>query len=192
MRRFFCQFTQSLVLASFLLLLGTSCSSTQSSWTCPTPEGGKGSCVSIKEADLSESSSSSPERPNFNYLDSAQKIEINLVAPRLSELKKLQAEKNLLNAEFKAPGVRLRSEEKIGKIWFAPHIDSQGNQHSEAVVYVVDEEPRWISSAVSQNVSVTASTASSTAPSSISEGISPNSAASDFFAEFNAEARSND
>jgi type IV conjugative transfer system lipoprotein TraV len=132
------------------LLLGASCSSSvKGNWSCPTPEGGKGSCISIKDADLAEISSSK-EKPNFTFLDSAQKIEIKLIAPKLSELKKIQQEKNQknedqnLNSESSEKGVKLRTQERVGKIWFAPHIDSEGNQYSESVVYVVDEESKWV------------------------------------------------
>ena len=53
------------------LLLGASCSSSvKGSWACPTPEGGKGSCISIKEADLAEFPSSK-DKSNFTFLDSA-------------------------------------------------------------------------------------------------------------------------
>jgi type IV conjugative transfer system lipoprotein TraV len=124
------------------LLIMTSCSSTvKGSWSCPTLEGGKGNCVSIKEADLflqPENNSS------FSYLDSKQKIKINLIAPKISDLKKLQLEKKEISKEEIAPASQLRSQERIGKIWFAPYIDSEGNQHSESVIYVVDEESKWM------------------------------------------------
>ena len=124
-----------------LLLFLVSCSnSVKGSWSCPTLEGGKGNCASIKDADLVESK----DKTNFTYLDSTQKIEINLVAPKLSELRKIQKENNQLVSDLIKPKTRYRTEERVGRIWFAPHIDSEGNQHSERVVYIVDEEPRWV------------------------------------------------
>lgn len=143
------------IITTSLLLLAASCSgSVKGNWTCPTPEGGKGSCVSIKEADMNDSPLQN--KPNFNYVDSAQKIEIKLVTPKFKDLKKLQQEKDQkseeigLRAEPQTQRTKLRTEEKVGKIWFAPHIDSDGNQHSESVVYVVDEESRWVSLGVNQ------------------------------------------
>jgi type IV conjugative transfer system lipoprotein TraV len=125
------------------LLLGAACSSSvKGHWDCPTPEGGNGNCISIKDADLTESSSKK-DKSNFTFLNSAQKIEIKLIAPKFSELKKIQQEKNLSNEAPEREG-KLRTKERVGKIWFAPHIDSEGNQHSESVVYVVDEESKWV------------------------------------------------
>ena len=145
--------TINLTIIFGLSALIASCSSVKGSWTCPTPEGGKGSCVSIKEADVNDSPSK--DKPSFNYVDSAQKIEIKLVTPKFKDLKKLQQEKDQkagegsaegkLQTSFQTQETRLRTPEKVGKIWFAPHIDSDGNQHSESVIYVVDEEPRWVS-----------------------------------------------
>jgi len=143
-----------------LLALSTSCSgSVKSNWSCPTPEGGKGSCVSIKDADMNDSSTK--DKPSFNYIDSAQKIEIKLVTPKFKDLKKLQQEKDQkaeegsaegkLQAGSQSQGTKLRTPEKVGKIWFAPYTDSDGNQHSESVIYVVDEEPRWISMGVKRD-----------------------------------------
>ena len=148
----------NLIIIVSLLVFTSSCSgSVKGNWSCPTPEGGKGSCVSIKEADINESSSTK-DKSSFNYVDSAQKIEIKLVTPKLKDLKKLQQEKNQRAGEGGVEGklqtgsqtqeIRLRTPEKVGKIWFAPHIDSDGNQHSESVIYVVDEEPKWVSMGV--------------------------------------------
>lgn len=132
-----------------LLVVVSSCSgSVKGNWTCPTPEGGKGSCVSIKEADLvGESATDSENKSNFTYLDSVQKIEIKLVTPKFKDLKKLQQERGQEGGLEVAPQAesKLRTPERVGKIWFAPHIDSDGNQHSESVIYVVDEEPKWVS-----------------------------------------------
>ena len=131
-----------------LLAIAPSCSgSVKGNWSCPTPEGGKGSCVSIKDADMNDSPGSPrKDKPSFNYVDSAQKIEIKLVTPRFEDFKKLQQEKGRKVEEaYQAREARLRTAEKVGKIWFAPHIDSDGNQHSESVTYVVDEEPKWVS-----------------------------------------------
>ena len=145
------------IITASLLLLAASCSgSVKGNWTCPTPEGGKGSCVSIKDADMNDSPLQ--DKPSFNYVDSAQKIEIKLVTPKFKDLKKLQQEKDQKAGEgsseiklqtgsvgSQAQETRLRTPEKVGKIWFAPHIDSDGNQHSESVTYVVDEDPKWVS-----------------------------------------------
>ena len=73
-----------------VLLFNISCSgSTKSSWNCPTPKGGKGSCVSIREADISENMILGG-KSDFIYSNAAQKIEIKLIAPKLKELKKFQ------------------------------------------------------------------------------------------------------
>ena len=68
------------------------------------------------------------------------------MTPKFKDLKKLQQEKGQKVEEVsQTKETRLRTREKVGKIWFAPHIDSDGNQHSESVTYVVDEEPKWVS-----------------------------------------------
>jgi type IV conjugative transfer system lipoprotein TraV len=127
-----------------LLLLATSCiGNVKSDWACPTMTGGKGNCVSIKEAD--EGNSEAPLIKTFNYLNSPQKIEIKLITPKLSDLKKLQAteDKNLI-PESVPQNSKFRTQEKLGRVWFAPYIDSEGNQHSESVVHVIDEESKWV------------------------------------------------
>lgn len=144
---------QKRLLATFLIILTSGCSgNTKSTWDCPNLLTGKGNCLSIEKSDpaLEASNSNSAQISNFDYTNSAQKIEIKLVAPKLSELKKFQ-EKNLKKEEkssapepFVSTKPRLRTEEKVGKVYFAPYIDSEGNQHSEYVVYVVDEEPKWV------------------------------------------------
>jgi type IV conjugative transfer system lipoprotein TraV len=141
------------LLVTFLIILVSGCSSnTKSTWDCPNLLTGKGNCLSIEKSDpaLEVSSTSSAQISNFDYTNSAQKIEIKLVAPKLSELKKFhektqKTEDKSTSAEsIPSPKARLRTEEKVGKIWFAPHIDSEGNQHSESVIYVVDEESKWV------------------------------------------------
>ena len=154
--------TNLTIIVSLLALVSSCSGSVKGNWSCPTPEGGKGSCVSIKEADMNESPLEN--KPSFNYVDSAQKIEIKLVTPKLKDLQKLQQEKNQKAGEgsseikpqtgsvgSQAQETRLRTPEKVGKIWFAPHIDSDGNQHSESVTYVVDEEPKWVSLGVKRD-----------------------------------------
>ena len=37
-----------------------------------------------------------------------------------------------------------QTEEKIGRVWLAPFIDNEGNQHSQKTIYVVDEEAKWM------------------------------------------------
>ncbi len=141
------------LLVTFLIILVSGCSgNTKSTWDCPNLLTGKGNCLSIEKSDpaLEVSSTSSAQISNFDYTNSAQKIEIKLVAPKLSELKKFhektqKTEDKSTSAEaIPSPKARLRTEEKVGKIWFAPHIDSEGNQHSESVIYVVDEESKWV------------------------------------------------
>ena len=131
----------------FLLFIIASCSSvTQSTWNCPAPEGGKGSCISIKESDLSGSGELEKNKLTTDFISSSQKIEIKLVAPKLKDLKKIK-EESLNNSYASEPitkGSRLRTQEKVGKIWFAPHIDSEGNQHSEKIIHIVDEEAKWV------------------------------------------------
>jgi type IV conjugative transfer system lipoprotein TraV len=148
--------TNLTIIVSLLTLVSSCSGSVKGNWSCPTPEGGKGSCVSIKDADMNDSPLK--DKPNFNYVDSAQKIEIKLVTPKFKDLKKLQQEKDQKDGEgssqiklqtgsvgSQVQETRLRTPEKVGKIWFAPHIDSDGNQHSESITYVVDEEPKWVS-----------------------------------------------
>jgi type IV conjugative transfer system lipoprotein TraV len=138
-------------ISNFLILLiaiiTTSCSSNvKGDWSCPTLKGGKGHCVSISEADdykLSNDFTSLPQ----SYFDKSQKIKIKLIAPKLADLKKITPSSlpNLEPTPQISPNSKLRTEEKIGRIWFAPYIDSGSNQHSESIIYVVDEEPKWVS-----------------------------------------------
>ena len=132
---------KKLIITTSLLLV--SCGgNVKNTWTCPTPEGGKGSCISIRDAH-SSSFSNENQKNNFSYIDSSQKIEINLVAPKLKDLKKLQVEKPEFSIQELDNKPKLRTPEKIGRIWFAPYIDAEGNQHSEYVILVVDEESKW-------------------------------------------------
>ncbi len=140
---------QLLILTLFII---SSCSSNiKGSWTCPILEGGKGSCVSIGDADgyqLSNNNSNLSAAPE-GYFDKQQKIQIKLIAPKLKDLKKLTTTQtsSLTNPtqNLGRSSSQLRTEEKVGKIWFAPYIDSDGNQHGENIIYVVDEKPKWIS-----------------------------------------------
>ncbi len=128
-----------------IMSLNSCSSNVKGNWTCPTPEGGKGNCISIKEADFTKLSTNS--KPDFDYSKSEQEIKINLIAPKLSHLKKIQQTKDSKDkcviGDFTQEN-KFRSTEKVGKIWFAPYIDSQGYHHMDSVIYVVDEEPKWI------------------------------------------------
>jgi type IV conjugative transfer system lipoprotein TraV len=129
-----------------LITVLTSCSSNvKGSWSCPLLEGGKGSCVSIAEADDFRLADSKNTTLPESYFDKQQKIEIKLVAPKLKDLQKLTATPTSPQINLVRSSPQLRTEEKVGKIWFSPYIDSDGNQHSESVIYVVDEKPKWIS-----------------------------------------------
>lgn len=131
---------------TIILLFTVACSSsTKGSWNCPTLDGGKGSCISIKEADIFEDSTLE-DHSNFSYLNSQQNIEIKLVAPKLKELEKFGYSKSPdKNKDSQiSVGHKLRTQEKVGRIWFAPRIDSNGYQHLENVIYVVDEESKWV------------------------------------------------
>ncbi len=150
-----------------ILILASSCSrNVKGSWSCPILEGGgKGNCVSIGEVDLqlNNNAINSTALPD-DYTNSEQKIKINLIAPKLADLKKIEELRNKLskntNSTQNITDVdlnrlnsisrdnkknKLRTEEKVGKVWFAPYIDSDGNQHGESVIYVVDEKSRWVS-----------------------------------------------
>jgi type IV conjugative transfer system lipoprotein TraV len=127
------------------LLISASCSSSvNSEWSCPVLDGGKGHCISISEADDKPDSSKTKNNNNLGYFTSYQKIEINLVAPKLKDLEKLKItnkEDDEVNIKKRT---RYRTEEKVGRIWFAPRIDSDGNQHSESVIQIIDEPSRWV------------------------------------------------
>ena len=55
-----------------------------------------------------------------------------------------QEEAKNRNEEPVSVGSKLRTQEKVGRVWFAPYIDSEGNQHSEKTIFVVDEEAKWV------------------------------------------------
>ncbi len=156
------------ILSSISTILLSACSSNvKGSWSCPVMEGGKGNCVSISEADNAKSadndvatlSSALPE----GYTQKQQKIEITLFAPKLKDLEKIAAKSQskisqttqssslseststIAIPQTSNPQNKLRTEEKVGKVWFAPYIDADGNQHSESTIYIVDEKPKWIS-----------------------------------------------
>lgn len=121
-----------------------SCSgNVKNTWSCKAPDGGKGSCISIKEADVVAFAQEEPKN-NFSYINSNQKIEITLIAPKLKDLKKLEEEKGAPVIQEYSSSPKLRTQEKVGKVWFAPYIDGEGNQHSEYTVFVIDEESKWL------------------------------------------------
>ncbi len=128
-----------------VLFFIVSCSSnTKSTWSCPVLEGGKGSCISIRDAALSLSDSPA-DKLTKDFNNSGQKIEIKLIAPKFKDLKKIkQEEAKNRNEEPVSVGSKLRTQEKVGRVWFAPYIDSEGNQHSEKTIFVVDEEAKWV------------------------------------------------
>ncbi len=122
-----------------------SCSSNvKGDWSCPILKGGKGSCVSIQKADVTESGPSiNKDIKGFNYVESGQEIEINLVAPKVSKLEDVYGKSFWKEGRSKS-NQRFRTEEKIGRVWFASYIDSRGNRHEESIAYVVDEKSQWI------------------------------------------------
>ncbi len=128
-----------------ILFFIASCSgNTKSTWSCPILEGGKGSCISIQDAALSFNEKPAGQSM-ADFANSKQKIEINLIAPKFKDLKKIkQEESKRENYEQTPQNSRLRTPEKVGRVWFAPYIDSEGNQHSEKVIHVVDEEAKWV------------------------------------------------
>ena len=128
-----------------LIFFTASCSNnTKSTWSCPILEGGKGSCISIQDAALSVGNNSTNKSLN-DFVNSKQKIEINLIAPKFKDLKKIKREESKSEAVEQVPqNSKLRTQEKIGKVWFAPYIDSEGNQHSEKTIFVVDEDAKWM------------------------------------------------
>jgi type IV conjugative transfer system lipoprotein TraV len=128
-----------------ILFVATSCgSNVKSTWSCPTLGEGKGNCSFIKDADFGAPTEN--KLSNAEFVNSKQKIEIMLIAPKFKDLKKLKQEDHSVG-QSSCSIVReskLRTQEKIGKIWFAPHIDSEGYQHSEKTIHVVDEESVWM------------------------------------------------
>lgn len=132
-------------LSLILLFFSFSCNnSVKESWDCPVLEGGKGNCVSIERAD-EDNHLIKFNSDNFDYPESQQKISVKLVAPKIKELKKINKDlKDNINKAIKYEHNDLRTGERIGKIWFAPFIDEDGNRHSDSIVYVVEENPRWV------------------------------------------------
>jgi type IV conjugative transfer system lipoprotein TraV len=132
-------------LVLILLLTSASCSSSvNSEWSCPVLDGGKGHCISISDADQKIESPKLSAGNNLGYFASSQKIEINLLAPKLKDLEKLKLSKKESEETQITKETRYRTEEKVGRIWFAPRIDADGNQHSESVIQIVDEPSRWV------------------------------------------------
>jgi len=127
-----------------IIFLISSCSgNTKSTWSCPVLEGGNGNCMSIRDAALSLSDIT-PNKSVKDFNSSSQKIKINLIAPKFKDLKKIKQEESRNKIEESiAQRSKLRTQEKIGKVWFAPYIDTEGNQHSEKTIFVVDEEAKW-------------------------------------------------
>ena len=164
-----------LILSISAIILSACSSNVKGSWSCPVLEGGKGNCASISEADNAKSSDNDsatlPSALPEGYTQKQQKIEITLFAPKLKDLEKIANENklksqskisqttqggsfesttNITNQSISIPQTsnpqnKLRTEEKVGKVWFAPFIDADGNQHSESTIYIVDEKPKWIS-----------------------------------------------
>ena len=133
-----------LIILIIISIFSFSCSSNvKGTWSCPILEGGKGSCVSIQEADILSHSSLTTLQPTA-YSDSNQKIKIKLLAPKLKQLRQFKNIKKKEKIVVENENQKYRTKEKVGRIWFAPYIDSEGNQHSEGYIYVVDEKPRWV------------------------------------------------
>lgn len=120
----------------FLLINLWSCSNTKSTWDCPILGAGNGNCRSIKMADFNHQIVEN----KGDFLQLPAKINIKLIAPKFEDVKKLQIENKDEKNYAKS---NLRTEEKIGRVWFAPFIDSEGNHHSKKVIYVIDEEAKW-------------------------------------------------
>jgi len=134
---------KKIIFIGVLFFISSCGGNTKSTWSCPILEGGKGSCISIRDAALSLSDSAA-NKPVKDFNSSSQKIEINLIAPKFKDLKKIKQEESKNRIEEPvAQGSKLRTQEKIGRVWFAPYIDSEGNQHSEKTIFVVDEEAKW-------------------------------------------------
>lgn len=133
---------KKLFLIIAILFINSCSSNLSSSWSCPALKGGKGNCVSITEADQKISSISKTSTSSF--ADSKQEIVINLIAPKLDKITKKIPQTTCNNKDANnSPLKRLRTEEKVGRVWFAPYIDSEGYNHSESVIFVVDEESKW-------------------------------------------------
>ena len=131
----------SLIPCAILALL-CSCSSTKNTWDCPVLNGSATNCSPIKNSDTVINETNKTVSNVDLISSSAQKIEIKLIAPKLSDLKKIQKTESPV-IQSSDPSSKLRTREKVGKVWFAPHIDSDGNQHSEKTIFVVDEEAKW-------------------------------------------------
>ncbi len=155
----FTDFMKKLLILSISAIILNACSNNvKGSWSCPVLEGGKGNCASISEAyndkSVDNDSVALPTALPEGYTQKQQKIEITLFAPKLKDLEKLASKSestpNATNQTISIPQTtnsqnKLRTEEKVGKVWFAPYIDADGNQHSEGSVFIVDEKPKWIS-----------------------------------------------
>lgn len=106
-----------------LLITISSCSgNVKKHWKCDAPKG-KG-CTSIRDAD----GLSGNVKQNKNQASYVLKLE-----PK-NESSNTSSSKNFIYT---------RTKEEAERIWFAPFIDSDGNQHEESYVRVIINKPNW-------------------------------------------------
>ena len=113
------------ILVIFLVL--HACNSTISdNWSCPNPKGND--CTTISEADnnVPNNHQHKAEQPSYVLeLEGGKKVAESFPAQPNNFLYK-------------------RTKETTQRIWFAPFIDEDGNQHEESYVRVITAQPRWV------------------------------------------------
>ena len=113
----------------FLLLLLVSCNSTVSdNWSCPNPKGND--CTTISEADNNISANKQKQDEQPAYVLESEGPASKKVA------ESFPAQPN--NFLYK------RTKESTERVWFAPFIDADGNQHEESYVRVITAQPKWV------------------------------------------------
>jgi hypothetical protein len=115
-----------MILSSIILSSGCT-GSVDKHWKCKNPEG-KG-CVSIKESDQGSD------------LHSGHTHKAKKKTP--SYVLKLDAQKRKKAGE-QTDFIYKRTKEKTERIWFAPFLDEEGNQHEESYVRIVIKKPKWV------------------------------------------------
>ena len=112
-----------------IFTLGACTGSVNKHWNCDAPKGQ--GCSSIEEADnLSQTlikDESKAKKPYF--------VELEHGALQQSQNFNLSTTTNFIYG---------RTKESEDRIWFAPFIDIDGNQHEESYVRVITKTPKWV------------------------------------------------
>ncbi len=112
-------------LLAMLLCVGCS-NNIHSSWGCATPVVDGQSCLTISQADVKANTQEKP-------VPESENTQVRVLAPTSGPSFMHKDDEVLLH----------RTQERVGKVWFAPFVDKYNNRHDQSVVYFVDSQSKW-------------------------------------------------